>query len=607
MTSSIPYHPSNLDIAVIGNCSFSALIDKKSRINWACMPHFDGDPVFSSLINSQKDSSIEPETGFWDIVLEDFENSEQKYIENTAIVETILTDKNGNSLKITDFTPRYSHYGRFFKPMMICRIIEPVNGTPRIKIRIRPTFNYGSEKAVITKGSNHIRYVSDDLILRLSTDISTSYITNETPFLLGKRHTMILGPDEPLSYNIEATGKKYYSNTKRYWGDFVRMLHIPFEWQEEVIRSAITLKLCTFEETGAIIAGMTSSIPEAPNTQRVFDYRFSWIRDSMFVINALSKLGITNTMEAYLWFIRNISAKDGHKLKALYKIGLDEVPNEIKLPNLKGYRAMGPARLGQHNFDSNQHDGWGSIIVSLTRLFFDKRIITNVSEEDFKNLEQFGEKSYENYNKPDSSIWEHPVEEHIRIHTYSVAMCWAACDRLAKIAQYSQMKEKEIYWRTKADKIKKFFDENCWNEEKQSFTEATDGKTIDASLCLLPEIGIIKGTDSRFIKTVEMVEKELMRNGLLYRFTYEDNWGKPEVAFTVCTFWYIDALAATGQLKKAREKFEFMLEKTNHVGLLSEDMDFETFELWGNFPQTYSMVGLINSAMKLSKKWEDAI
>ncbi len=605
MTSAHPV--SDLNLAMIGNCSFSALIDQRGQIVWSCLPHFDGDPVFCSLVNGSENPEEEPcDWGFWDFEMVDLERSEQHYMPNTAILVTYLYDIHGGAVKITDFAPRYPHHGRFFKPSSICRIVEPLAGSPRIRVRLRPRFNYGATPPTVTRGGNHIRFVSSDLILRVTTNASITYIRDEVPFMVDRRYTFVMGPDESLTESVEGAGRKYLENTIQYWREFSRNLALPFEWQDALIRSAITLKMSTFDETGAVVAAMTTSIPESANSGRNWDYRYCWLRDSLFVINALNRLGTTKTMEDYLRYIMNTSMMaEGKELQPLYGISLQETLEESKAPQLRGYRGQGPVRVGNQAYLQQQNDVWGCVILALTQAFFDKRLTRPGAVDDFHRLESFGESAALNWDKPDAGIWEFRTIG--RVHTFSAVMCWVACDRLAKIAKQLGLGDRAEYWQSKADHIHDGIMERAWNEEKQSLVEPLDGDHLDASLLLLHEVGFIKADDPKFVKTVEAIEKELLHEGMLYRYVIEDDFSAPDVAFTVCTFWYIDALAAMGRVDEAREKFEWMLEKRNHVGLLSEDLDFKTGELWGNFPQTYSLVGLINSAMRLSKGWHESI
>ncbi len=592
---------SNLNLAVIGNCSFSALVDSHARIVWCCLPRFDSEPRFSSLLNnSSKDAQ-----GVFAVDLLDVAESSQSYRPNTAIVETVLRDANGSSILITDFAPRFKQYGRVFRPAALMRRITRLSGTPHIRMRVRPTPGYSNQPPEITSGSNHIRYVMSDLTLRLTTDASVNYILEETPFILDTPLTFFLGPDETLTLPVEEAFREYFQQTEQYWVEWSRYLSLPFEWQEDVIRAAITLKLSHFEETGAVIAAPTTSIPEAANSGRNWDYRFCWLRDSYFVVHALNALGATKTMEGYLNYIMNIAAasKDGY-LQPVFGITQKQQLHESTVDSLAGYRGMGPVRIGNDAYRQIQNDGYGSVILACAQIFFDTRLSRRGDETLFHRLEVLGRRAAQSWNEPDAGLWE--LRQRKEVHTYSSVMCWAACDRLAKIAARIGHNERASEWAHTARNIREEILQRAWNAEMNSFTATLGGNSVDAVLLLLPSLGLIEGDDPRFAGTVARIEKELLHGKYIARYSGEDDFGKPEVAFNACTFWYIDALALLGRKNEARELFENMLAVRNPLGLLSEDIDPVTSELWGNFPQTYSMVGLIHSAMKLSKSWEEA-
>jgi GH15 family glucan-1,4-alpha-glucosidase len=442
------------------------------------------------------------------------------------------------------------------------------------------------------------------LALRLSTDVPPSYVLEETPFVLEGPLTLILGPDESFTDSIGETGRRFLEQTRSYWRDWTRSLSIPFEWQEMVIRSAITLKLCNFEESGAVIAAITTSIPEAPGSGRNWDYRFCWLRDAYFVVHALNRLGATKTMENYLSYITNIAAATDGRLQPVFGITLESRLVERQVDSLAGYRDMGPVRVGNEAYMQVQNDSYGSAVLAVTHTFFDRRLVRPGNRQLFERLEKLGECAVAAYDKPDAGLWELRTRE--RVHTYSSVMCWAACDRLAKIAAHLELGERASYWRQHADRMRAVILEQTWDHKQQCFVESFGGRDIDASLLLLHELGFVAPDDPRFLGTLAAVERHLKRGDHILRYSGPDDFGCPESAFNVCTLWYIDALAAVGRLEEARDLLTKMLEARTPLGLLSEDMDPETGELWGNFPQTYSMVGLINAAMRLSKSWEDA-
>jgi GH15 family glucan-1,4-alpha-glucosidase len=593
---------SNLDLGIIGNSTYGALIDRKARVVWACFPRFDGDPLFSNLMNGNGE---EPEAGFFDITIENFARSEQHYQHNTAVLTTTLYDGHGSAVEITDFAPRFKDRGRIFRPLMMVRLVRPVIGYPRVCVRLRPTHSYNAERPLLTRGSNHIRYVAPHLTLRCTTDAPIAYIVDEVPFVLEEPFTMLLGADESLNSPIEETGRHFLDRTTEYWLEWARYLAIPFEWQEAVIRAAITLKLCSFEESGAIIAAMTTSIPEAANSGRNWDYRYCWLRDAYFVVQALNRLGATRTMEDHLRYITNVvaGAEDGF-LQPVYGIALDRHLTETEVTTLSGYRNMGPVRKGNQAYEHIQNDVYGSVIMAATQSFFDQRLTHAGNGKLFERLEAVGERCLELYDKPDAGLWE--LRTMAKVHTYSSVMCWAGADRLARIADRLGKKDRALYWRQHARAMRAEILDKAFDARQNTFVESFGGKELDGSLLLFLELGFLEASDPRFVGTVEAIEERLKRGRHLFRYATEDDFGVPQTAFNICTFWYIDALAALGRTVEARALFENMLGCRNHLGLLSEDLDPETGELWGNFPQTYSMVGLINSAMRLSKKWGDA-
>ena len=590
-----------LDLAVIGNSTISALLDEKARIVWGCFPRFDGDPTFCALLNN----GGEDEMGLYEVSLFGHARTEQFYRRNSAIVITNLYDDNGNGIEITDFAPRFKQFGRVFRPTMLVRYVRPLSGTPRIQVRLRPAFEHGAQTPERTRGSNHIRFVMPDLTLRLTTDAPISYIDDEVPFVLESPITLILGPDESLTQSVSRVSKEFYERTDDYWREWCRYLSIPFEWQDAVIRAAITLKLSSFEESGAIIAAPTTSIPEAADSRRNWDYRYCWLRDSYFVVHALNSLGVTRTMEGYLSYINNIVAatEDGY-LQPVFGITMESNLDERDIPSLKGYNGMGPVRVGNGAYTQIQNDGYGSVILACAQSFFDRRLTKLGDATLLTRLERLGEQAVKRWNEPDAGLWELRTRQ--EVHTFSSMMCWAACDRLARICDRLENKDRGAYWRGHADTIKEAILRRAWNPDIGSFADTFGGDGADASLLLMAELGFLPPDDPRFLGTLKMIEERLRKGPHLYRYHRPDDFGTPETSFNICTFWYIDALAAVGRTEEARELFENMLACRNPMGLLSEDVDPDTRRLWGNFPQTYSMVGLIKSAMKLSKPWEAA-
>ena len=595
---------STLELGVIGNCQIAVLVDPRGRWVWGSFPRVDSDPFFCSLLKSEDEAD---ETGLFAIDLLDFQSSKQGYVGNTAILATTLSDGSGGTVRITDFAPRYQQFGRSFHPIMVIRHIAPISGAPAVRIRLRPAAGYGSRKPDIAHGSNHIRFANGHFTIRLTTNAPLAALLEERVIVLDKPVTLLLGPDESIPESPDTISRQMYGETKTYWEGWTRALKIPFEWQREVIRAAITLKLCTYEDTGAVLAALTTSIPEAPESGRNWDYRYCWLRDSYYTVQSLNSLGATRTMEQFLRYIFNLVAEhgDNNQLQPAYGIAGEPDLTEATVEGLQGYRGMGPVRVGNDAYKQRQNDVYGATVLAATQSFFDRRLVDSGGQREFERLENLGHRAAEVFDQPDAGPWEYRGRSDV--HTYSSVMCWAACDRLSRIASHLALPGRADYWTAKAYLIRKTILARAWSEGKNSFVATFEGDQVDASLLTLPDLGFIAAEDPKFLATLDAIERELRRGSYVFRYTGSDDFGTPETAFNICTFWYINALAAVGRKAEARELFSNMLDHRNSLGLLSEDLDPESGELWGNFPQTYSMVGVITAAMRLSQSWEEAL
>ncbi|MDG5750793.1 glycoside hydrolase family 15 protein [Qipengyuania sp. XHP0211] len=589
----------NLELAPIGNCQVSALVDEEGGFVWGCVPRVDGDPVFCSLLNGDA-----KDRGTWRFELEGQVSASQHYERNSAILITRLEAEDGSAVEISDFAPRYERSGRKYRPVAFTRIVRPVAGAPRLKVVLAPMKNYGEDLAATTNGTNHIRYLVGPQALRLSTDAPIGYILEGRHYRVESDQHFFLGPDEPFVGNIRSEVRRMEANTAKYWQHWVRGLHIPLEWQEETIRAAISLKLCQHEETGAIVAALTTSIPEAANSQRNWDYRYCWIRDSYYTVQALNRLGALDVLEKYLAYLRNIvDQARGGQIQPLYSVMGAEELDEFEAEHLAGYRGMGPVRVGNAAYKQVQYDCYGQIVMPTAQAFFDQRLLRMADETDFAHLEEVGEAAWAKHDKPDAGLWEFRTRQ--EVHTYSAVMCWAACDRLANVAATLGKGDRVVFWKQRAEKIRATIEEKAWREDGEHYGASFENGYLDASLLQMVELRFLKPDDERFIKTFAAIERDLRRGDHMLRYAAEDDFGAPETAFNVCTFWLIEALGLVGRREEAREIFESMLSHTTHSGLLSEDLDYDTGELWGNFPQTYSLVGIINCAGLLSKPWSE--
>jgi len=591
-----------LDLGVIGNCEVAALIDTRGRHVWACLPRPDGDPVFSALLTG---AGGDAERGVFACDLVDAVTSEQQYERNTAVLETVLRDSRGNAIRIVDFCPRYRSRGRMFRPMMFIRIVEKLAGRPIVRLRFAPTCDSGSSSAPARRGSHHVSYSATGIDFRLTTDASLSALDGDRVVPVDEPLTFIVGPDETIDERPATLAHTMLQETRAYWHDWVRTLAVPLDWQQAVIRAAITLKLCTYEDTGAILAALTTSVPEAPGTSRNWDYRYCWLRDAYFVVQALNRLGATHTMEEYLHFLDHIVLASGASdLQPLYGIAGERVLTEREVGSLPGYRGCGPVRIGNQAYEQVQHDVYGAAILAASQVFFDERLAHPGDRTLLDKLAQLGQRAALVFDRPDAGPWEFRGREHV--HTFSAVVSWAGCDRLGRIAMALGDRTMAARWKHDADTMRKRILSRIWNPDKRTFVGMFDGAELDATLLLLPELGFIDPLDPRFTQTLTAIERELVEEDLVFRYRHADDFGVPQLPFVVCGFWYANALSMVGRTDEARERFEQLLERRNPLGLLSEHVDPATGELWGNYPQTYSLVGIINSAVRLSRPWEAA-
>ena len=331
------------------------------------------------------------------------------------------------------------------------RIIEPVSGLPRITIRVRPTSSYGVPMTEKSIGSNHVTFRGTDVVVRLTTDAALSYIDREAPFVLTRPLHLVIGPDEPFPADLAATCRAFAERTQYYWTEWVRRLSISYEWQDAVIRAAITLKLSNFEETGGIIAAHTTSIPEALGSGRNWDYRHCWLRDAYFVVKALNQLGATQTMEDFISFILGVASEEF--VRPVYSIVPADPMDEEIAPALKGYRNNAPVRVGNAAVGQVQHDTYGSIILAATPMFFDRRLPRPGDEGLFHLLEKLGTLAARLAFEPDAGIWEYRGRS--RVHTHSAAMCWAGCNRLGAIAAHLGLKDRAAHWTKTANAMRR--------------------------------------------------------------------------------------------------------------------------------------------------------
>lgn len=585
-------------LGLVGNCQISALVSASGAVVWCCLPRFDSEPVFAALLDELAGGSmlIAPDEGGV---------GTQRYLENTNVLETRF-DTGSGSFRILDFAPRFVLYERFFRPTKLCRIIEPIEGSPRIRMSCKPRLGWSKGVPTETQGSHHIRYHGYASQLRLTTDVPLSYL-NEQAFALTERKHLVLSWGDPVEEPLAPLCERFLSSTVQYWQTWVKHCSIPPLWQKEVIRSALALKLHCFEDTGAIVAALTTSLPEAPASGRTWDYRYCWLRDAYYAISAFRLLGHFEEREQFIQFLLNVAASAPDlDLAPLYGIDGRTLADERILSTWPGFEGHGPVRVGNAAAAHRQHDVFGEMVLALSPIFFDERYAAERSEASLSLLLRLARKAAAVAGTPDAGIWEYRSDW--RPQTFSSLMCWAACDRVARVAQrHAPAQEREF--RGAADQLRGQILARSFNAGMQSLVATYDGSELDASLLQAVMLRLLPGQDPRILSTVRAIQQSLRvpPSVWLRRYAVDDGFGVPRSAFVICTFWLIEALALCGQVDEARQAMEQALLALSPLGLLSEDIDAHSGRLWGNFPQAYSHVGLIHAAFAASPRWADLL
>jgi len=582
-------------MGIIGNCSYIAYIDTTTNVKWLCLPRFDSSFIFGSLLDEKKggEFSILPAEGHF--------TSTQHYIKNTNILITEF-ECSGGQYSITDFAPRFYQYDRYFRPLMLVRKIKLISGNPHIRVRCHPVGDYGKIQPQTVQGSNHIRYLNLDSQVRLSTDIPLNYILEEKSFILTDTHYLVFTYGEPLEESIRLTAENFLDRTRAYWQNWVKTTSIPHIFQEQIIRSALVLKLHQFEDSGGIIAAGTTSLPEADGMGRNWDYRYCWMRDTYYTLNGFNNIGHFEEVEKYFHYIYNIISQTNDRINPVYTVTGEKV-NPVTELDIKGYLGNRPVRIGNDAVLQVQNDVYGQVLISLLPIFIDKRLNFFDPVRTLTLVNWLIERIESTLDEADSGIWEFG---HMRqLHCYTLLFHWAgsrAAFKIAKLLNDEQLKNKARFLTSEAAiRIEK-----CYSPERKVYTQAVGSDQLDASQLQLITMNYLDPASKKARFHLQALEAALKTpDGLLYRYM-QDEKGKPLTSFLVCAFWYAEALACTGKMEKSCQLITQLLSYSNHLGLYSEDTDFEAGQ-WGNFPQTYSHVGFINAVYRISIKLDKPI
>ena len=582
---------SNLDYGIIGNCISAALINKKGSIDWCCLPRFDSPSVFAKILDSKKGGAFE-------IITESNFDITQSYIEDSCILKTKFKNSK-EEFDVIDFMPRFQdEKGYYHAPPEIIRLIKPIKGTPKVKFLYEPKLEYAQGTTSYENKKDHVVSYVDYPVhdsLFLYSNGSYNDLVNKKFQSLNKIIFFCISYNEKLIIPKLSDSLLDFERTKVYWFNWCSKTPIFEKYNNEILRSAMTLKLMTYDKTGAILAAITTSLPETIGEVRNWDYRFCWIRDASMVIRVISKLGHKRIVKNFIDFIVELIPDKAQKLQIMYGINGEQRLTEEFLDHLSGYKNSKPVRIGNAAYSQKQNDIYGILMDAIHAEIKEVKSDFKRTEEIWSIVKGIVWVVKNNWMKPDKGIWEFRSED---LHfTFSKVLCWVAIDRAIKVAKIVGKEDAVKKWNPIKIAIKKDIETNAWNEKVRAYTQSYGSDYLDASVLLIEQYGFVDANEDRFISTVNVIEKELAYDGLLYRYKNKDDFGLPTSSFTVCTFWFIKSLIKIGQFEKAKRYFENLLNYSNHLGLFSEDIDFKTKRLLGNFPQAYSHLALIDTAL----------
>lgn len=583
-----------LNHGAIGNGRVLALISPTTAIEWLCLPRFDSPSIFARLLDREAGGwfGFEPASGET--------HGRQEYLTNTNVLRTVFEDEQG-SWEVIDFAPRIPSGLAVDSPVEILRLLQPLRGRPRIRVHFAPKPGYGRCTPELVTQGHGVAVLGCGVPVHLVSSAPMPFVLSGHPFSLDRPMWFSLRCGGDLAMPGVADVRHLLESTVAGWRAWSKTLALPIFGCEAVLRSALVLKLCTYEDTGAIIAAATTSIPEAIGTERTWDYRYCWLRDAAFVVEALRRLGHLSEGERFIRFLRDVA--EAGPLQPLYGIGGERhVPEEL-LDHLEGFACTGPVRVGNAAADQRQNDLMGELVLCLETVLTDPRLVIEDKVAGyFPLIRRLVEDSVLAAPTLDMGIWE--FRTMLRPYTFSRAMCWVAIQRGAGIARKFGHHDLALEWEVRAAKERTIILKRGFNAGLGFFTQGLDGVHMDASNLLFATLGLVKPRDRRFLSTVEAYGRHLTRNGLMLRYSNPDDFGETTSAFTICSFWWAEALALTGRLEEAVTVFNRVLSHANPLGLFSEDIDPGTGRLLGNFPQSYTHVGLIHAAMTISELLE---
>lgn len=576
---------------LIGNCNISALISDTGSIDWLCLPRPDSPPVFGRL--------LDPRGGHFSISLIGQTTNEQRYVENTTILITTLSTAQGDSVRITDFCPRFEQYGRMFRPLVLFRKVERLSGTPVIQVEVKPVDGWLQTPLTQIRGNSHVKFNDT---LRLATNMPLTYLASESAFQVQDVLYFAFGSNFPIEEDLVEISERFLRQTEIYWRTWVKHCSIPTLFQQQTIRSALTLKLHVFEDTGAILAALTTSLPEQIGATRNWDYRFCWLRDAYFTLSAFHNLGHFEETEGFLKYLLELAhqseAQPDQPLAPVYTLDRALPLPETTHSLWAGYAGSQPVRSFNQAAEHVQNDVYGEMLLTLAPLFGDERFAHLRTRDHERLVGQLARAAFRTLNQPDAGLWE--IRGGWRPHTFTHLMSWAGLDRAARMRSRGWLSEVDFDFESARDAAARAV---LTGLHEGALSNGPGDSTADASLALA---AVLNFPDPEMHKlTLDAIDAQLKAtDGFYYRYQRADDFGSPHSAFVVCSFWMAQARARLGQREEATQLVRQALRSANKLGLFAEHFEPNSSRQLGNFPQAYSHVGLINSAFAVSPPWD---
>lgn len=629
---------SSSNLCVIGNGAFGALVDRRGRVVWCSLEGFGGDPIFNSLLNNDSE-----ESGWFDVSIENLSRTEQKYISNTGILITTLISKNGDVLQVKDFAPRFVNHDHIFHHYQFIRVITRVRGDPITTVRIRPSFEYNSADGYQTRGSHHIRYCGPNGTLRLTTNAPIQLLMDESAFMVHDPIFLVFGQDESITSPLSQLCKEYEARTISFWKNWCMHLSVPVDYQEVLVRSAITLQMMQSDEVGGIITSLTLGIPLGPDLAPSKDERNFQLPELCVALPVLRQFGLHKMSRKFFEFLKSICLQYDSPQAVYDYLGRPSCP-QIELTSMSGFLGCGQVvagNMGDEHCDENKTNRpdvamYGLLIVALSHGFIDQRFREVCSTKLFERLELFGEQCIAAFSdmksstststtilpvsvgvrkggfipthtsssfklfEDDYACWakQHPTS---RVPTIVSILCWAGVDRLSRICESGHKMERSRYWAKHAKLMREeIFARAVKKNHFVSFWDTNDNEKIivGPSLLRIAELGFIDPQDELFHNTINAFERTSSGSGC-------DGFSSSTMTIltTNTLLWYGEAIRSIGRVEDAKKIFHSICAINNEVGLFSQSVDMTNAKYWGNFPHTNALVGFMRLGSRLSRDW----